>query len=86
MHRDRECGDVRWRSGQVAVGGWCATGQPFAAELIAQQGFDFVLLDNQHGLNAPESLLQCLAAVEGNGSAPIVAAADRAHGQTGGGG
>jgi hypothetical protein len=30
---------ARWRSGDVAVGRWCATGQPFVAELIAQQGF-----------------------------------------------
>jgi 4-hydroxy-2-oxoheptanedioate aldolase len=63
---------ARWRSGEAAVGGWCATGQPFAAELIAQQGFDFVLLDTQHGLYAPDALLQCLVAVEGKGTAPLV--------------
>jgi 4-hydroxy-2-oxoheptanedioate aldolase len=63
---------ARWSFGEVAVGGWCATGQPFAAELIAQQGFDFVLLDTQHGLYAPDALLQCLVAVEGKGAAPLV--------------
>jgi 4-hydroxy-2-oxoheptanedioate aldolase len=63
---------ARWRSGDVAVGGSCATGQPFVAELIAQQGFDFVLLDAQHGLYAGDALLQCLIAVEGRGVAPLV--------------
>jgi 4-hydroxy-2-oxoheptanedioate aldolase len=63
---------ARWRSGGVAVGGWCATGQPFVAEIVARQGFDFVLLDTQHGLYSPDALLHCLVAVEGRGPAPLV--------------
>jgi 4-hydroxy-2-oxoheptanedioate aldolase len=61
-----------WRSGNVALGGWCATGSPFVAELIAQQGVDFVLLDAQHGLYRGDNLQHCITAVRGRGAAPIV--------------
>ena len=42
---------------QPVFGGWCSSGSPFAAEVIALQGFDFVGLDGQHGLWSYESLL-----------------------------
>ena len=55
-----------------AFGGWCTTGSPFAAELIALQGFHFVGLDAQHGLFSYDSLLTCMMALARTGSAIVV--------------
>lgn len=63
---------ARWARGEVAYGGWCTTGSPFVAELIAAQGFHFIGLDAQHGLFGYESLLSSLMAVAGTGATPIV--------------
>ncbi len=35
--------------GELAVGVTCGMGSPIAAELLSRAGFDFVLVDNQHG-------------------------------------
>jgi 4-hydroxy-2-oxoheptanedioate aldolase len=61
-----------WARGGVAYGGWCTTGSPFVAELIAHQGFHFMGLDAQHGLFGYESLLTTMQAVAGTGATPIV--------------
>jgi 4-hydroxy-2-oxoheptanedioate aldolase len=63
---------ARWARGEVAFGGWCTTGSPFAAELIARQGFHFIGLDAQHGLFGYESLLGSLMALGSTGVPPIV--------------
>jgi len=55
-----------------AFGGWCTTGSPFAAELIALQGFHFVGLDAQHGLFSYDSLLTSMMALARTGSAIVV--------------
>ncbi len=55
-----------------AFGGWCTTGSPFAAEIIALQGFHFVGLDAQHGLFSYDSLLTCMMALARTGSAIVV--------------
>lgn len=62
----------RWQAGGVVVGSWCSTASAFAAELIAYQGFDFVLLDAQHGMFGRENLIQCLMAVSGTTAVPLV--------------
>jgi 4-hydroxy-2-oxoheptanedioate aldolase len=62
---------TRWNAGEAIVGGWCSTGNSFLAEIVARES-DFVLLDAQHGLFGRDSLAQCVIAVEGRGSAPLV--------------
>jgi 4-hydroxy-2-oxoheptanedioate aldolase len=57
---------------QPAFGGWCTTGSPFAAELIALQGYHFVGLDAQHGLFSYDGLLTCMMALARTGSAIVV--------------
>ena len=39
----------RMLEGKPAIGGEVGLGSPLAAELISPLGFDFVLVDNQHG-------------------------------------
>lgn len=40
----------KMRSGQPAIGVTCGLGSPVAAEMLSRAGFDFVLVDNQHGV------------------------------------
>ena len=41
---------VYFDEGRPAFGGWCTTGAPFPAELIALHGYDWMGIDAQHGL------------------------------------
>ena len=59
-------------AGHPAFGGWCTTGSPFAAELIALQGFDWVGLDAQHGLWSYDSLLWSMMALARTGRGIVV--------------
>lgn len=52
-----------WESGQTAVGAWCTTGSAFAAELLSRVGYDYVCLDQQHGLLGPDSYVASLSAL-----------------------
>lgn len=59
--RDR----VRW-------GCFSSLGEAFAAETLGAVGYDFVLIDLQHGLAHQGALVTLLQAVECSGAAPIV--------------
>lgn len=39
----------RLYSGHKALGCWLATGNPMAAEIIALAGYDFIMIDHEHG-------------------------------------
>lgn len=62
-----------WKQGQPAVQGWCSTGNPYIAELLAHAGFDAVVIDWQHGVGVGhESVLACLQAISSSDAVPIV--------------
>jgi 4-hydroxy-2-oxoheptanedioate aldolase len=54
----------QWTAGLPTFGGWCTSGSAFTAEIMAAQGFDFVVLDVQHGLYGYESVLSAIRAVD----------------------
>jgi 4-hydroxy-2-oxoheptanedioate aldolase len=56
----------------TAVGTFSVLADPFAAEVLARAGFDFVLIDLQHGFSDLGNLANQLRAVEAVGSAPLV--------------
>ena len=58
--------------GQVALGGWCSTASPFAAEILGETGYDYVCIDTQHGLIHYDAMWPMLQAVRGTGATPIV--------------
>ena len=60
------------RRGGVAIGGWCTTGSPLAAELLAVEGFDYVCADCQHGLMSYDGMVPVLHAVARTGVTPLV--------------
>jgi 4-hydroxy-2-oxoheptanedioate aldolase len=62
-----------WKQGKPAVQGWCSTGNPYIAEMMAHAGFDAVVIDWQHGIGvSQESVLACLQAISSSDTVPIV--------------
>ena len=51
------------RAGTPQIGLWCALGDAYAAEIVAGAGFDWLLLDGEHGPSEVESMLAQLQAV-----------------------
>jgi 4-hydroxy-2-oxoheptanedioate aldolase len=62
----------RLAGGHTALGGWCSTGSPITAEILATEGFDYVCIDCQHGLAGADALLPALLAVGRTGATPVV--------------
>lgn len=54
------------------VGCWCALGSPITTEVLGLAGFDWLLLDSEHGPNDVLSLVPQLMALKDSPSAPVV--------------
>lgn len=59
-------------SGETVMGLWVALASPHAAEICAGSGFDWILLDGEHGPNDIPLLAQQLAAVSRHPAHPVV--------------
>src|SRR3954470_7961509 len=59
-------------TGKPAFGVMCTFPSPPAVEMLGYLGFDWVLLDNEHGSITVDSAEACIAAAELTGMAPIV--------------
>jgi len=57
--------------GEVALGAGCGIGAPVTAEMIALAGFDWVLIDNQHGTWDRGSSALAFMAVRAGGGVPV---------------
>ena len=62
----------RLRAGDLLVGCFLNTGSPVAAEICARAGFDWVLIDLEHGSATEADLLPQLQAVAAGGTTPLV--------------
>lgn len=60
-----------WRAGRRTLNGWCALPSSFAAELMAQQGWDSVTLDLQHGLVDYQAAVPMLQAISTTDAVPL---------------
>jgi 4-hydroxy-2-oxoheptanedioate aldolase len=61
-----------WRNGKAAIGTWMSLGSPITAEIIASMGFDWVVVDTEHGsidIGTTQSIIQ---AVNTGATVPIV--------------
>jgi 4-hydroxy-2-oxoheptanedioate aldolase len=58
----------RLRARESTVGYWVTMDSPVATERIARVGYDYVVLDGQHGLLGTRGLLDGLIAIEAGGS------------------
>jgi 4-hydroxy-2-oxoheptanedioate aldolase len=59
-------------AGQVQYGIWLSTASPQLAEMAGLAGFDWCLIDAEHGPNAPSGLIPQLQALAATGTAAVV--------------
>src|SRR5436305_14333701 len=62
----------RLYAGKAAVGVMCTFPSPPAVEMLGHLGFDWILLDNEHGSITVDTAESCIVAAELTGMAPIV--------------
>jgi len=67
----------RLKKGDVLTGVFCKTTAPEFIEIIGHAGFDFCILDMEHGPAQPETLQNLIRAAEVSGVLPIVRTRDR---------
>jgi len=63
---------ARIAAGKAAVNGWLAIPSGFAAEVMAQCGWDSVTVDLQHGVQDYQSMVQCFQAMQVHPITPLV--------------
>ena len=56
---------------QTALGGWCAIGNPYSAEVLGHCGYDTVVVDLQHGLIFLDQAMGMLAAISATPAMPM---------------
>ncbi len=62
----------KWRSGQPSIGGWLSLGSVHIAEMLTHAGFDWLVVDLQHGLTDYTDLTRMLPAISTTDTTPIV--------------
>src|SRR5436853_2882169 len=62
----------RLYAGKAAFGVMCTVPAPAVVEMLGRLGFDWILLDNEHGSIIVDTAEACIAAAELSGMAPIV--------------
>jgi 2-dehydro-3-deoxyglucarate aldolase len=61
------------QKGQVSIGGWMQIGHPVVAEVMAGSGaFDWIALDNEHGILDLETGMNIFNAMRGTNTVPMV--------------
>ena len=60
-----------WNSGQTVVCGWLLLPDALTAEIMANQGYDIVTIDLQHGLIGYQKALSMLQAMNGSAAVPF---------------
>jgi len=61
-----------WQEGKPALNGWLSTSSAFVAEIMAEQGYDSLTVDLQHGLVGYEAATAMLQAMRASGVTPMV--------------
>ncbi len=62
------------RDGRKTAGAWAQIASPMTAEILSQAGFDWLVLDLEHGPGDILTLVQQMQAMAGGGAVPIVRA------------
>jgi 4-hydroxy-2-oxoheptanedioate aldolase len=63
---------ARIRAGRPLFGVWAGLGSPLSAEILGRAGFDWVVVDLEHGAATQSELLAHLTAIEVTGAAALV--------------
>lgn len=64
------------RSGRPAIGCWIELMSPLVAEVVAQAGYDCVVIDLEHGPGSIRDAVQIMQALQGQGCAPLIRVPD----------
>ena len=62
----------RWDGGGSVIGVWMLIPSGITAEVVARAGFDFICVDNQHGVNDYGSTTQMLQVIALGSAVPLV--------------
>jgi 2-dehydro-3-deoxyglucarate aldolase len=62
----------RLQNNEVLYGGWASMGSTIATEILGLSGFDWVLIDGEHGANDYRSCVEQLLALNGTPAAAFV--------------
>ena len=60
-----------WREGKAALNGWLHIPSTWSAEVMANQGWDSLTIDMQHGMMGMETAIQMLQAVSTTDAVPM---------------
>ncbi|MBL9062854.1 HpcH/HpaI aldolase/citrate lyase family protein [Tabrizicola sp.] len=63
---------LRLAAGETVFGSWLGMADPYAAEMVATCGFDWLLIDGEHAPNDLRSTMAQLAVIEPSSSLPVV--------------
>ncbi len=63
---------ARWQRDEVTLGAWCMIPSSLTAEILAKGGFDWVLVDMQHGCMDYQTAVEMIRAIDLAGITPIV--------------
>lgn len=55
---------MRWQRGDVTLGAWCNIPSSLTAEILAKGGFDWVLIDMQHGCMDYSTAVEMIRAID----------------------
>jgi 4-hydroxy-2-oxoheptanedioate aldolase len=61
-----------WRAKQAAAGVWITLADPVTAEVIAGRGFDYLVIDMQHGVAGPDTMAALVRAASGTTTEVLV--------------
>jgi 2-keto-3-deoxy-L-rhamnonate aldolase RhmA len=70
---------AKLRAGKPVIGAWLSLNDPVAAEILARVGFDFLIIDTEHGAWDLVNLQTTLMGFNGTSTAPIVRVAWNDH-------
>jgi 2-dehydro-3-deoxyglucarate aldolase/4-hydroxy-2-oxoheptanedioate aldolase len=60
--------------GKKVIGAWCQIASPISAEILAEAGFDVIMIDLEHGPGDILTLVSQIQAMKGNPALPFVRA------------
>jgi 4-hydroxy-2-oxoheptanedioate aldolase len=62
----------KWNAGKPVINGWLSIACPFTAEIMAEQGYDSITIDLQHGLVGYEVATTMLQAMRASAVTPLI--------------
>lgn len=61
-----------WRAGGQTIGAWLSSDSSYSTEIMAHLGFDWLCIDQQHGLSDYSSMIPMLQAISTTETVPFV--------------